>query len=80
MSGLPCATLDERVALAREWVAKGFDAIKFAAAVSHEGIVAEMRALRDALGPDVKIAVDLHWKFNAAEAIQLLDELAPYRP
>ena len=80
VSGLPCATLDERVALAREWIAKGFDAIKFAAAVSHEGIVAEMRALRDALGPDVKIAVDLHWKFNAAEAIQLLDELAPYRP
>ena len=48
------ATLAERVALAREWVAKGFDAIKYAAAVSHEGIVAEMRALREALGPDVE--------------------------
>ena len=24
--------------------------------------------------------VDLHWKFTAAEAIQLIDELAPYRP
>ena len=80
VSGLPRPTLDERVALAREWVAKGFDAIKYAAAVSYEGIVAEMRALREALGPDVKLMVDLHWKFTAAEAIQLIDELAPYRP
>jgi len=80
VSGLPRATLAERVALAREWVAKGFDAVKYAAAVSHEGIVAEMRALREALGPDVKVMVDLHWKFGAAEAIQLIDALAPHRP
>jgi L-alanine-DL-glutamate epimerase-like enolase superfamily enzyme len=80
VSGLPRPMLDERVALAREWVAKGFDAIKYAAAVSYEGIVAEMRALREALGPDVKLMVDLHWKFMAAEAIQLIGELAPYRP
>jgi len=80
VSGLPRATLAERVTLAKEWVAKGFDAVKFAAAVSHEGIVPEMRALREALGPDVEIAVDLHWKFNAAEAIQVIDTLVPYRP
>lgn len=80
VSGLPRATLAERVSLAREWVANGFDAIKYAAAVSHEGIVAEMRALREALGPDIKLMVDLHWKFTAAEAIQLIDALAPYRP
>jgi len=80
VSGLPRAKLDERVALAGEWIAKGFDAVKYAAAVSSEGIVAEMRALREALGPDVKLMVDLHWKFTAAEAIQLIDELAPYRP
>jgi L-alanine-DL-glutamate epimerase-like enolase superfamily enzyme len=80
VSGLPRPKLDDRVALAREWVAKGFDAIKYAAAVSYEGIVAEMRALREALGPDVKLMVDLHWKFTAAEAIQLIGELAPYRP
>jgi L-alanine-DL-glutamate epimerase-like enolase superfamily enzyme len=80
VSGLPRATLDERVALASEWVGKGFDAIKYAAAVSHDGIVAEMRALREALGPDVRLMVDLHWQFAAAEAIALIDELAPYRP
>jgi galactonate dehydratase len=80
VSGLPRATLTERVALAREWVGKGYDAVKYAAAVSHEGIVAEMRALREALGPEVELMVDLHWKFTAAEAIQLIDELTPYRP
>jgi galactonate dehydratase len=80
VSGLPRPKLDERIVLAREWIGKGYDAIKYAAAVSYEGIVAEMRALREALGPDVKLMVDLHWKFTAAEAIQLIDELAPYRP
>ena len=80
VSGLPRPTLEDRVALAREWVGKGFNAIKYAAAVSYEGIVAEMRALREALGPDVKLMVDLHWKFTAAEAVQLIGELAPYRP
>ena len=80
VSGLPRAELDDRVALARDWVAKGFDAIKYAAAVSHQGIVAEMRALREALGPDIKLMVDLHWKFTAAEAVQLIAELAPCNP
>ncbi len=80
VSGLPRTELDDRVALARDWVAKGFDAIKYAAAVSHQGIVAEMRALREALGPDIKLMVDLHWKFTAAEAVQLIGELAPYGP
>ena len=80
VSGLPRPRLDERVALAREWVGRGFDAIKYAAAVSYEGVVDEMRALREALGPGVELMVDLHWKFTAAEAIQLIGELAPYRP
>jgi L-alanine-DL-glutamate epimerase-like enolase superfamily enzyme len=80
VSGLPRATLEQRVALAREFQARGFDAFKYAAAVSQEGIVREMRQLREALGPDVRLMVDLHWKFTAQEAIQLVDQLAPYQP
>jgi len=80
VSGLPRATLEQRVQLAREFCARGFDAFKYAAAVSQEGIVNEMRALRETLGPDVKLMVDLHWKFTAQEAIQLIDQLAPFRP
>ncbi len=80
VSGLPAATLPARLALARDFVARGFDAFKFHSAVSFDGIVEEMRVLREGLGPQVKLMVDLHWKFTAQQAIQLADELAPYRP
>lgn len=80
LSGLPAATLDERVAMAREWQRGGINAFKFAAVVSHEGIAAEFAALRQALGPSAEIMADLHWKFNAAEALELAQTLTPYRP
>jgi L-alanine-DL-glutamate epimerase-like enolase superfamily enzyme len=79
-SGLPGATLDERVAFARALASRGFDAVKFAAVVSHEGIVEEMRALRETLGTAARIAIDLHWKFEPEEAIALIERLAPLRP
>lgn len=78
VSGLPRATLAERCGLAEDWVSRGFRAIKFAAAVSDEGIVAEMAALREAVGPNIDLMVDLHWKFEAAEAIRLIRQLEPY--
>ncbi|WP_342364279.1 mandelate racemase/muconate lactonizing enzyme family protein [Terrarubrum flagellatum] len=78
VSGLPKATLQERVDLAVEWVGKGYRAVKFAAAVSDDGVVKEMAALREALGPDVEIMVDLHWKFTAGEAIRLIRKLEAY--
>ena len=80
VSGLPGATLDDRLAVARGFQAAGFDAFKYAAVVSFDGIVQEMRVLREGLGPDVKLMVDLHWKFTAQEAIQLVEQLLPYRP
>ena len=80
LSGLPAATLGERVALAREAYDCGHRAFKFAAVVSHEGIVEEMAALRSALGEQAEIMVDLHWKFGPSEALQLIEALAPYRP
>jgi galactonate dehydratase len=39
-----------------------------------------MRALREGLGESAQLMVDLHWKFTAQEAIQLVDQLTPYRP
>jgi L-alanine-DL-glutamate epimerase-like enolase superfamily enzyme len=74
VSGLPKATLQERCDLAVAFVAKGYRAIKFAAAVSDD-IVTEMAALREAVGPDVALMVDLHWKFTAPEAIRLIRKL-----
>lgn len=80
VSGLPGATLADRVALAQRFAAQGFRAFKFHAVVSFDGIVQEMRALREALGPDVELMVDLHWKFTAHEALQLIERLEPWRP
>jgi galactonate dehydratase len=78
-SGLPKATLAERVALARDFASRGFAGIKYAAAVSHEGVVEEMRALREAL-PRADLMVDLHWRYEAGEALRLCADLAPSAP
>lgn len=75
VSGLPKPTLAERVEFAQSWIAKGFDAIKFAAAVADDGEIAEMAALRAGLGAAPKIMVDLHWRYTALEAIKLIDRL-----
>jgi len=80
LSGLPAATLDERVALARDWQRRGVNAFKFAAVVSHEGIAQEFAALREALGPQAELMVDLHWKFDAPQALELARALAPLKP
>ena len=78
-SGLPRATLGERVELACQFAARGFRGIKYAAAVSQEGVVDEMRALRDAL-PHADLMVDLHWRYTASEALALARELASANP
>jgi L-alanine-DL-glutamate epimerase-like enolase superfamily enzyme len=83
-SGLPRASLAERVSMAQALAAQGFRGIKFAAVVSqqgvHQDIVGEMRALRRALGDGIEIMVDLHWKYTPTEAITLIRALEPYRP
>ncbi|OHV77337.1 enolase [Rhizobium sp. LCM 4573] len=78
VSGLPKATLKERCDLAAYWVDKGYKGIKFAAVVSEEDVVKEMAALREAVGPDIDLMVDLHWKFEAGEAIRIIRRLEPY--
>ena len=78
VSGLPAATLDERVAMARTFASQGHDAFKIHAVVSHEGIVEEIAALRNALGPTAQLMVDLHWKFDLAQAQAMAQQLQPH--
>jgi galactonate dehydratase len=80
VSGLPKATLQERVALAAEWRARGFRGVKYAGVVAREGVAEEMHALRDALPPDTDLMVDLHWRYTADEAIALAQAVARARP
>ncbi len=78
VSGLPKPTRDERAEMAKEWTDKGFSAIKFAAAVANDGVIAEMQSIRQAIGPDPDLLVDMHWKHTALEAVKLIRELEKY--
>lgn len=80
ISGLPRDTLEERCQLAKEWQQQGFDAFKFALPVADEGAEKELEALRQALGHSANIAADLHWSFNAEEAIELSRRLTCQQP
>nr|WP_294810524.1 mandelate racemase/muconate lactonizing enzyme family protein [uncultured Sphingomonas sp.] len=75
ISGLPCATLDERVALAKHFADQGFTAFKIAAAVSWDGLDRELGALREALGPEARLMVDFHWMHGRGDAAQLIRRL-----
>jgi L-alanine-DL-glutamate epimerase-like enolase superfamily enzyme len=41
-------------------------------------MVALVEAVREAVGPDVMLAMDCHWKFNVGDAIKLAQALEPY--
>ncbi len=78
VSGLPKPTLTERAEFAREWQGRGFDSFKFAAPVADDGVVAEISALREALGSDARIAADLHWVHTPDEAIDTIRQMEPH--
>jgi galactonate dehydratase len=42
--------------------------------------IALVEAVRDAIGPDVEIMVEMHGRFNPPTAIEMALELAPYKP
>ncbi len=80
VSGLPEDTLSRRCELAKSWQDRGFHSLKFALPVADDGAVAEIKALRETLGDDARIAIDLHWSLTAPECLTLTEELAPFRP
>ncbi len=78
VSGLPEQTRPARAELARHWQDRGFDAFKFATPMADEGPVAEMETLRKALGPQARIAADMHWNQTADEALALIAAMEPH--
>lgn len=78
VSGLPEPTLAARTELARTWIARGFGAIKFAAAIAPGGELEEIQALRRAAGPDVQILADFHWRYTAPEAVALITAMEDF--
>lgn len=75
VSGLPKPTDDERVALAEDWVGKGFTAFKLAAGFGAEADVTSLARLRTALGPAATLLLDAHWVYQLDEAVRLAREL-----
>ncbi len=63
---------DGMVAKARRYVAQGFKAIKMQVAHLHtlQQDVAHVRQMRDALGPDIEIMIDVNQGWTADEAIR----------
>ena len=80
ISGLPEDTLPARCDLALSWKEKGYDALKFHLPSCDQGVIAEFKALREALGNDFKIAGDLHWTETPDQFIKLARKTRPYDP
>lgn len=78
VSGLPGGTKEERAALGKRWIDRGYSALKFAAVVADEGEVAEIEAIRREVGPVPRILADLHWRYTALEAVQLIERLSEF--
>jgi L-alanine-DL-glutamate epimerase-like enolase superfamily enzyme len=66
---------------ARGHIDQGFKAMKFhTRGMDAEGVVAHMRTLRDAVGPDVDIMVDCNQTWTVKQTIAMSKQLAPYNP
>lgn len=79
---------------ATEVCARGFTAVKFdidfptphkldrhdrsTSPAELRGIVAAVAALREAIGPDIDLAIDLHARYNLADALRIAYELEPF--
>ncbi|MEV6006913.1 enolase C-terminal domain-like protein [Streptomyces sp. NPDC051976] len=72
---------DEKlVRLSRQAVADGFPQIKLKVGASIEDDVRRMRLAREAVGPDIRIAVDANQAWGVPQAIAWMKRLASYDP
>jgi len=78
LSGLDRPTLEERVAYASEMVAKGFKAIKVFLGKGGAEDIENVRALREAVGDNITLLVDVQWLYNPSTAIELGRALQKY--
>ncbi|MGW2260132.1 enolase C-terminal domain-like protein [Streptomyces sp. NPDC001780] len=68
------------VTLARQAVADGFTQIKLKVGGDLADDVRRMKLARDAVGPDVRIAVDANQRWDVSDALRWMAALAPYAP
>ncbi|GLH96232.1 mandelate racemase [Phytohabitans aurantiacus] len=73
-------TDEKLVRLAREAVADGFDLIKLKVGADNDADVRRMALAREAVGPDIRIAIDANQAWGVRQAIDWLGPLAEYDP
>jgi L-fuconate dehydratase len=66
------------VRLCHEAVADGFTQIKLKVGANLDDDIRRMQLAREAVGPDIRIAVDANQRWDVAEAIRWVEALAPY--
>ncbi len=82
-------TPDKLARLAEKTVKQGYTAMKWDPFYKAEnvidsatmrGVVEQVKALREAVGWDVDLLIEGHGRFNPYTALQIANELAPYKP
>ncbi|MFG1767256.1 L-fuconate dehydratase [Micromonospora parva] len=71
---------DKVVGLARQAVADGFTQIKLKVGADAADDVRRLKIAREAVGPKIRIALDANQRWDVAEAVDRMRELAPYDP
>ncbi len=73
-------TDDRLVRLAREAVEDGFTLIKLKVGGDLDDDRRRLRLAREAVGPDIRIAIDANQRWDVSQAIAWVDALKPYDP
>ncbi len=82
-------TPEEFHAAARQVMAKGYKALKFDPfgggyyeldRAEKRRIISLVEAVRDAIGPDTEMLIEMHGRFNPVTAVEMARALAPYGP
>ncbi|PWS49538.1 fuconate dehydratase [Streptomyces sp. FT05W] len=71
---------DKLVRLAEEAVADGFTQIKLKVGADLDDDIRRLAVARRAVGPGIRIAVDANQRWDVADAVEWMKELAPYDP
>jgi L-fuconate dehydratase len=72
---------DEKVSrLSKEAVADGFTQIKLKVGANLDDDIRRMRIARQAVGPDVRVAIDANQRWDVDEAIRWVDRLREFDP
>ncbi|WP_209123474.1 mandelate racemase/muconate lactonizing enzyme family protein [Alkalihalobacillus sp. BA299] len=70
--------IDQMIIKAEEKRNMGFSTFKIKVGTTPEKDISSVKAIRDALGPDVRIRVDANQGFDVKTALHVINKIAPY--